>query len=88
MPAELSDRDVRARIRKLEQALEKEKTNNALLTAQLNQTNEYIKNLTVTKKRKIIKPKVDSNEKLISYQAIMGTQETADLEAEEEEKRA
>jgi len=44
--------------------------------------------LSSIKKRKRVKPKVDSNEKLVSYQAILDTQEAADLEEEEERKRA
>ena len=31
---------------------------------------------------------MDSNEKLISFQAILGTQKAAELEKEEEQKRA
>jgi hypothetical protein len=85
--AVFDERTARARIRGLERDVESRDARILSLESQLNITNGLIASMTTQKKRKIVKPKVDSNEKLISYQAIVGTQEAADLEIQEENAR-
>jgi hypothetical protein len=86
--AVLSERDWRAKIRDLEAEIRARDARIALLESQLKIANDALALQASVKKRKLVKPRVDSNEKLISFEAIIGTQEAADLEEEEERKRA
>ena len=86
--AVLSERDMRTRIRDLEGANRAKDAEITRLKAELKIANEALALYTTTKKRKMVKQPVDSNEKLISLEAILHTQEAARLEEEEERKRA
>ena len=62
-------RGARNRIRELEKALAEEQAKTALLTAQVEQLNMQVTELSTSKKRKKIK--IDSNEKLASFKDIL-----------------
>jgi len=83
---ELGEREARTTIRELAKQVKDLEARNALLITQLAHANEKIETLSKSKKRK--KVKVDSNEKLASFKAVIGTQEAQDLKAIEEGKRA
>ena len=86
--AVMSERNARVRIRELEREVGAKDAEIARLKAELKITNEALALHTTTKKRKIVKPAVDSNEKLVSFEAVLNTQKAVDLEEEEEKKRA
>ena len=86
--AEESERSGRLRIRELEQQNREKDAEIARLKAELKFANEALALTATTKKRKIAKSKVDSNEKLVSFEFILDTQAAVDLEEEEERKRA
>ena len=86
--ADVSERDFRIRVRALEAENRAKDAQIACLKAELKIANEAIALHTTTKKRKIVKPAVDSNEKLVSFEAVLNTQAAVDLEEEEERKRA
>ena len=59
-----------------------------MLQSQLKIANDLITSISTIKKRKKVKPTVDSNEKLVLFQAILETQKAAELEKEKKQKRA
>jgi hypothetical protein len=83
-----TERDLRTRVRALERENTAKDAEIALLKAELKIANEALALQTTTKKRKAVKPPVDSNEKLVSFEAVLNTQAAVDLEEEEERKRA
>ena len=74
------------RIRDLEKQVRNLTAQNALLTTQLSQANEQIEALSTSKKRKRVK--VNSNQKLTDFEAILHTQEAQELKRIEEENWA
>ena len=86
--AVIDERGICARIRNLERDLEAEQARNALLQSELKIANDLLTSYTATKKRKRVKPNMDSNEKSVSFQAILATQQVAQLEEEEKKNRA
>ena len=86
--AVVTERDARVRIRELEVENRAKDAEIALLKAELKIANKTLALHATTKKRKAVKPPVDSNEKLVSFEAVLNTQAAVDLEEEEERKRA
>ena len=82
----LDSREARIASRDIAQKLREKDAEIIFLKAQLARQNEQVQHARTTRKRKRVANE-DSNEKLISVRSILGTQELAEKEQIEEEKR-